>query len=382
VVESLRGLSHVGFFIRWCSATIRDRDSAKTLERTTSTMAQQMTRAGNAFQGTIGNAPPDRPLHKANRLTHDLLAELGHELRSPLAAICNALQVLAIDGDDAATRESVLGLMERQTRCIGRLVNDLTDVSRIEHGKIRLRKERLDLAQCVARAVETVRSSIEERGHQLEVALPQEPIRLDGDPGRLEQVLNNLLNNAAKYTQPGGRIGLTAEARGGDVVLRVRDTGIGIDREMLPHVFDSFWQVESALDYSRGGLGIGLALVRKVVELHGGSVSASSPGLGQGSEFIVRLPLPTTPGGQDAGATAEDCPVESSHRISGAREKRRHGRLSPPVRNGFIGFQNPREVQGRKPILGSPLFQAMNRNTSGRPCGDLDSQQKLGPRAR
>jgi len=155
----------------------------------------------------------------------EFLAELGHELRTPLAAICNALQVLALDGDDAATRESVLGLIERQAMCIGRLVDDLLEVSRIEHGKIYLRKEPLDLAQCMACAIETVRSSIEKRGHQLEVVLPREPVSVNADPVRLEQVLNNLLNNAAKYTEPGGRIWLTAEARGGDVVLRVRIPG-------------------------------------------------------------------------------------------------------------------------------------------------------------
>jgi len=326
------------------------------------------------------DARPNRELREANRHMHEFLAELGHELRTPLGAICNALQVLALQGDDAALRESVRGLMERQTQCIGRLVDGLLEVSRIEHGKIQLRKEPLDLAHCVARSVETVRSSIEERGHQLEVTLPRESVSVIADPGRLEQVLKNLLNNAAKYTEPGGRIWLTAETREGDVVLRVRDTGIGIDREMLPHVFDSYWQVERALDHSQGGLGIGLALVRKLVEMHGGSVSASSRGLGHGSEFVVRLPLASTSRGQDPSATAEGCPVESfSHRIAGARRKVRHGRAPDPIRNG--GFQNPGEVQSRKPMLGSPLFQPMNRNTSGHPCCDLDSQQKLGPRA-
>jgi signal transduction histidine kinase len=241
-------------------------------------------------QDAVWDARPDREFREANRHMHEFLAELGHELRSPLAAICNALQVLALQGDDAATRESARGVMVRQTQCIGRLVDGLLEVSRIEHGKIHLRKETLDLAQCVTRAVETVRSSIEEHGHQLEVTLPREPVFVHADPGRLEQVLKNILINAAKYMEPGGRIRLTADARGGDVVLRVRDTGIGIDREMLPHVYDSFWQVERTLDHSQGGLGVGLALVRKLVEMHGGSTSASSAGLGRGSEFVVRLP--------------------------------------------------------------------------------------------
>jgi signal transduction histidine kinase len=272
-------------------------------------------------QDAEGDARPDRELREANRHMHEFLAELGHELRTPLGAICNALQVLALNGDVAAMRESARGVMERQTQCIGRLVDGLLEVSRIEHGKIQLRKERLDLAQCMARAVETVCSSIEEHGHQLEVTLPRQPVWVHADPGRLEQVLKNLLNNAAKYMEPGGRIWLSAEVRSGDVVLRVRDTGIGIDREMLPHVFDFFWQVERTLDHSQGGLGIGLALVRKLVEMHGGSVSASSPGLGRGCEFVVRLPLAPTPRVQDAAPKACDRQAESpSHRFPGSDE--------------------------------------------------------------
>jgi signal transduction histidine kinase len=340
-------------------------------------MAQQLIRAGSDFQRTIGNAASDRRLRDADRHTNDFLAELGHELRSPLAAICNALQVLALDGDDAALRVSVLGLMERQTQCMGRLIDGLMEVSRIEHGKIHLRQEPVDLAACVARAVETVRSSFDARGHQFEVTLPPGPVSVNADSGRLEQVLKNLLNNAAKYTEPGGRIWLTAEARASDVVLRVRDTGIGIDREMLPHVFESFWQVERTRDHSEGGLGIGLALVRKLVEMHGGSVSANSPGLGRGSEFVVRLPLASTPRVPDAGAKACDRPEKSSsRRIFRARE------------SGF-----PVAVPGRKSFLGSRFFQTTTSSASDDPRCGLDSclpgrdsrrpsHQKIGPRAR
>jgi signal transduction histidine kinase len=253
-------------------------------------MASQVASRPERGQKASEDARPDRELHEANRRIHDFLALLGHELRSPLAAICNALRVLELHGDDAATRERVRSLMERQTQCIGRLVDDLLEVSRIAHGKIQLRKQPLDLAQIVARAVETIRPSLERRGHQLEVTLPLKTVALDADPIRLEQVLTNLMNNAAKYMDPGGRIWVGAEAEGGDVVLRVRDSGIGIEPEMLPHVFDPFWQVERTLDHSQGGLGIGLALVRKLAEMHGGSVSASSPGLGRGSEFVVCLP--------------------------------------------------------------------------------------------
>lgn len=242
-------------------------------------------------QDAIVDVWPDRELHEANRHMHDFLAVLGHELRSPLAAIRNALQVLAqLGNDNAVRREQVRALMERQTQRIGRLVDDLLDVSHIEHGQIQLNVQRLDLAQSVTRAVETIRHSIEERGHRLEVALPQEPVYVDADPNRLEQVLTNLLNNATKYMEPGGRIWLTTEVRGDEVVLRVRDAGIGIDPAMLPHIFDPFWQVKCKSNHSPGGLGLGLALVRKLVELHGGRVSASSPGLGCGSEFAVCFP--------------------------------------------------------------------------------------------
>jgi len=325
-------------------------------------------------QGATGNVTPDRPFREASRRMHNFLAELGHELRTPLAAICNALQVLALDGDDASTRESVLALMERQAQCIGRLVDDLMEISRVEHGRVPLRKKRLDLADCVARAVETVRSSIEERGHQLEVALPREPVSLNADPGRLEQVLKNLLNNAAKYTEPGGRIWLTAETQEGNVVLRIRDSGIGIDREMLPHVFDSFWQVESALDHSQGGLGIGLALVRKLVEMHGGSVSASSPGLGRGSEFVVRLPLPAISQGQDSTAKACDRSAKSaSHRISSGRQI--GVRVERLARSGMRSSRSkiPVETHGRKSILASPLVRTMNCSVSNDARPDLES---------
>jgi len=340
-------------------------------------MAIPVLRRREACQVTTGDGASDDSLCQVGPRMHDFLAELGHELRSPLAAICSALQVLALDGDDAALRVSVLGLMERQTQCMGRLVDGLMEGSRIAHGKIQLRQEPVDLAACVARAVETVRSSFDERGHQLEISLPPEPVSINADSGRLEQVLKNLLNNAAKYTEPGGRIWLTAEARASDVVLRVRDTGIGIDREMLPHVFESFWQVERTRDHSEGGLGIGLALVRKLVEMHGGSVSANSPGLGRGSEFVVRLPLASTPRVPDAGAKACDRPEKSSsRRIFRARE------------SGF-----PVAVPGRKSFLGSRFFQTTTSSASDDPRCGLDSclpgrdsrrpsHQKIGPRAR
>ncbi len=253
-------------------------------------MASPVMRRRERTQEAKGDARSDGELREANRHMHEFLALLGHELSSPLTAIRNALRILEQQGDDTATREWVRSLMERQTQSIGRLVEDMLEVSRIEHGKIQLRRQPLDLAQTVTRAVETIRASAEGRGHKIEVTLPAESVVFDADPVRLEQVLTNLLNNAAKYMATGGRIWVTAEVQGADVVLRVRDSGIGIHPEMLPHIFDPFWQVERTFDHSQGGLGIGLALVRKLAEMHGGSASAYSAGLGRGSEFVVRLP--------------------------------------------------------------------------------------------
>jgi signal transduction histidine kinase len=255
-----------------------------------SSMANPDPNGQERGQTVITDTRPEKELREANRHMHEFLDFLGHELRNPLAAIRSALEVLKLQGDDAATRETVASLMERQTQNIGRLVDDMLELSRIEHGKIELLKQPLDVARTVSQAVETVRASLQERGHQIEVTLPPGPVAFDADPVRLEQVLTNLLNNASKYMEPGGRIGVTAALQGEDIVLQVRDSGIGIDPKMLEHIFDPYWQVERALDHSQGGLGLGLALVRKLAEMHGGSTSASSAGLGRGSEFVVRLP--------------------------------------------------------------------------------------------
>jgi signal transduction histidine kinase len=238
-----------------------------------------------------------RELREANRHMREFLALVVHELSNPVAAIRYALGVLEHQGENAAKRDWVRNLVDRQAHCIGRIVADLLDASRIEHGKLRLSKRPVDVARVVDHAVETTRAAVAGRGHRLEVGLPAEPVSLDADPVRLEQVLTNLLTNAAKYTEPGGRIRLTAEVEGTEVVFRVRDSGIGIAPEMLPHVFDPFWQVERTLDRAQGGLGIGLALVRQVAELHGGSATASSAGLHRGSEFVVRVPADPVPTG-------------------------------------------------------------------------------------
>lgn len=235
----------------------------------------------------------------------ELFALLGHELRNPLAAIRDALQVFRLC-NDSATREWAQGVLERQTQQMSDLIEDLLDFSRVSHGKAPLRKRLIDLAQVVEVAVETVRPCIDERGHVLEVVLPPGAVTLEADPTRLEQVLSNLLANAARYTPPGGRIWLTVERGVDQVVLRVLDNGVGIGKEALPHVFDLFWQSGSGR-HSQHGLGIGLALVRHLVEMHGGSVSASSAGPGQGSEFVVRLPRTTSSEQLEGAPFAEKC---------------------------------------------------------------------------
>jgi signal transduction histidine kinase len=221
------------------------------------------------------------------------LAILVHDLRSPLGAIRNALHVLRLARTADPVVEQAVDLMERQVGHMGRLVEDLLDLARVTAGKLELREEWLDLATAVAQAVEACRPLIEQHRHQLTVSLPPGPIRLRADPARLQQVLLNLLTNAAKYTDPGGHIWLTAERAAGVLVVRVRDDGLGIAPNLLPRVFDLFEQGTGPGARARDGLGVGLALVKWLVELHGGRVAAHSDGPGRGSEFVVSLPTPT-----------------------------------------------------------------------------------------
>jgi signal transduction histidine kinase len=232
----------------------------------------------------------EEALKEADRRKDEFLAMLAHELRNPLAPVRSALHILRLDDSDGERRRQTYDLLERQIEHLVRLVDDLLDVSRITRGKINVQKVRVDLASVAARAIEGSRPTIKERGHTLEVTLPNEPVAVTADPLRLAQVIWNLLNNAAKYTPEDGRIWLTAAAEGSEAVVRVRDTGVGIPSEMLPKVFDLFTQVDRAIDRSLGGLGIGLTLVRRLTELHDGTVEAFSGGAGQGSEFVVRLP--------------------------------------------------------------------------------------------
>ncbi|MBX6312540.1 MAG: response regulator [Isosphaeraceae bacterium] len=255
-------------------------------------------------------------LAEADRRKDEFLAMLAHELRNPLAAIAGALRLAEGSEADPEDHGWALGVIDRQVRHLNRLIDDLLDVSRISRGKVQLRTEPLDLAPLVARAAEAVRPLIEARGHALSIALAPGPLRLVADPTRLEQVLVNLLSNAAKYTEEGGRIALEARRAGDQIVVAVSDNGIGIPPEMLPQIFELFTQVERSLDRSQGGLGIGLTLVKSLVELHGGSVAVASEGPGRGSTFTLRLPAAAPgPAPRPEPARAEPTRAQPGRRI-------------------------------------------------------------------
>jgi PAS domain S-box-containing protein len=260
----------------------------------------------------------EEALREADRRKDEFLATLAHELRNPLAPIRNSLQILKMPRVDAATAQQTRDMMERQVQHLVRLVDDLLDVSRVMRGKIELRKEPVELATVIARAVETAKPLIEAQGHALDISVTGESLLLDADPVRLAQVVGNLLTNSAKYTEANGHLWLTARPEGDQAVLTVRDDGIGIAPDMLPHVFELFVQADHTTTKAQGGLGIGLTLVKNLVGLHGGTVEARSAGLGKGSEFVVRLPLMARPMPQSVnGAVAEpnqDRPT-SGHRL-------------------------------------------------------------------
>ncbi len=229
-----------------------------------------------------------RQAEAANQAKDQFLAILGHELRNPLAPILTALQLMNLRGDDSAAKERAV--IDRQVRHLVRLVDDLLDVSRIARGRIELRRGRVEMAEIVARAIEMTSPLLEERQQNLRVSVPRTGLAVHGDVTRLAQVVMNLLSNGAKYTEPGGTVEVLARRDNGSVELRVCDSGIGIHTELLPRVFDMFVQGTQALDRSQGGLGLGLTIVRSLVELHGGSVAVHSDGPGRGSEFVIRLP--------------------------------------------------------------------------------------------
>ena len=250
-------------------------------------------------------------LREAGRRKDEFIATLAHELRNPLAPVRNAAQLLQYHEDIPAPARQARDIIARQVRVMSRLIEDLMDVSRINQGRIELRPERVELAGVVELAVEASRPSMLEFGHELALRLPETPIALVADPIRLSQVFVNLLTNAAKYTDRRGRIELAAALQDGEVRITVSDDGIGIPADELPNVFAMFAQVEGAMTRSRGGLGIGLTLVKHLVELHGGRVEARSAGVGRGSAFVVTLPLPSAaaagPGIAGEAAAAPDC---------------------------------------------------------------------------
>jgi PAS domain S-box-containing protein len=233
----------------------------------------------------------EEALKEADRRKNEFLAMLSHELRNPLAPIRAAVQVMRkLDMTDPR-QYWARDVVDRQMNQLTRLVDDLLDVSRIVQGKLTLKRALLDLIAVIEQAVEAARPVMEGRRHTLTVSVPHSSIRLDGDAVRLIQVFSNLLDNAAKYTPEGGGVWLTATLAGGEVAVSVRDTGEGITGGLLPYLFDIFTQAERSLDRSQGGLGLGLTIVQKIVEMHGGRIEAKSEGLGKGSEFIVRLPI-------------------------------------------------------------------------------------------
>jgi signal transduction histidine kinase/DNA-binding response OmpR family regulator len=239
----------------------------------------------------LDNARLYRNVQEADRHKNEFLSMLAHELRNPLAPIRNAVEILRLRGSNEPEIRAVQDMIDRQVRQLVRLVDDLLDLSRITRGKIHLQMETVDVAEVIAHAVETSRPLIDARRHELTVDLSPQPLRVRGDPVRLAQVVSNLLNNSAKYTEEGGNIQVRAESSGDWAVLHVQDNGVGIPAEMLSSIFELFTQVDRSLDRAQGGLGIGLTLVHKLVEMHGGRVEASSAGPNQGSAFRVFLPL-------------------------------------------------------------------------------------------
>jgi len=298
-------------------------------------------------------------LQSALRARDEFMAMLAHELRNPLAPIRNAAQVLRLLSPQDAHLSWARDVIDRQVQHLSRMVDDLLDVSRVTRGRIELHKQEVDVATVLAQAVETSRPLIDDRRHTLHVALPPEPVHLEADLTRLSQVMANLLNNAAKYMEPEGRIWLSAEIQEREVLLRVRDEGIGIPPEELSRVFEPFLQVDHSLDRSEGGLGIGLALVRSLVEMHGGRVEAFSDGPGHGSEFIVRLPFLRI-------GKAPEAP-EKSAQATGPSTVRRKVLVVDDNRDGAESLQMLLELAGHEVRLAHDGEEALAKAESYRP---------------
>jgi signal transduction histidine kinase/ActR/RegA family two-component response regulator len=305
VVDAMHALSNVALLerpVRPATLVSAVKAGLKARQRQYQVRAQivMQDQMNHALEASIAQRQKiEAALREADRRKDEFLATLAHELRNPLAPIRNSLHILRLSSGGNSAAEQVCEMMERQVGTLVRLVDDLMEVSRITRGKVELRLEPVELAGVIRSAVEASRPLIEAAGHQLAISLPTEPLLIHGDPVRLAQVFSNLLNNAARYMNEGGQIWLGARQESGQAIVSVRDTGIGIAAETLPVIFNMFTQVDRSTRRAQGGLGIGLTLVRTLVEMHGGQVEAHSPGLGLGSEFVVRLPLsgdPTGPG--------------------------------------------------------------------------------------
>jgi signal transduction histidine kinase/ActR/RegA family two-component response regulator len=249
--------------------------------------------AGGQPRATAEQVSDTELLREANSRKEHFLAILGHELRNPLSAIAGANQVISVIGSQDAELTQMHQIIERQTAYMSRMINDILEVSRISRGRIQIRPVRLDLVELVRNTIEDLRPTLAEGNLAVHEVLPEDPVQVEADPTRLTQVLANLVQNAAKFTDPGGTVTVTVgiDPRQRSANMTVQDTGVGMTSETLRHVFEPFSQVESSVERSRGGLGLGLMLVKGLVDLHGGDVQASSAGLGRGAEFTVRLPL-------------------------------------------------------------------------------------------
>lgn len=273
------------YFVASLTRAIRMRQLGRQIEAQQRALEEHATRLEQTVEERT------RELREANSAKDEFLAMLAHELRNPLASIRSAVELMGLCRPDDPVREEARAAIERQVYHMTRLQDDLLDISRITRNHITLHKKKLELTSVVASAVMSIRPAAERFGHTLNFASTKSPMPLEGDQTRLEQVVVNLLNNAIKYTPNGGRIDVRLDREGDYALVEIRDTGIGIASEMLPRIFEPFMQVDRALDRAQGGLGLGLTLVRKLVELHGGSVQAQSSGEGCGSAFMIRLPL-------------------------------------------------------------------------------------------
>ena len=268
-----------------------------------------------AHENVTERRQAEEALKAASRRKDEFLALLAHELRNPLAPIRHVLQIMRLSGGHGQLLHSAFEIMERQIGHMVRMIDDLLDVSRISRGRVELRMEDVELAAVIHQAVEAATPHIANMSHKLTVSLPPAPIHVDGDLTRLAQAISNLLNNASKFTDTGGSIHLSLERDGEQAVIRVKDSGIGISVEQLPLIFDMFTQLDGSLERSQAGLGIGLTVVKNLVELHSGTVEAHSGGVGQGCEFVVRLPIREEVIEEKPKAAASDPQIKASRRI-------------------------------------------------------------------